>query len=252
MKTTSLILAAMVTIMLASCNQNGSASSDDSADSTSTEAVNTESADDAADANDATAKLTERDMLWTELHKAFDVKGGVGIKSFVNATLDALTGGYEFGEEDDVTFDEKNGYFAYFEEGDGSCRYRGSYWKRDDGSQLFIISYQLTEYTPENQLGKAGEISSVWGYTSNRIETVGEDGEESIYRFETGFCAWIYDAQQKRLLPLDTPPIDGWTALSEHRFLDLPQHGKNIEMLVGQPGEEPTTETLEWNGMGFN
>ena len=179
--------------------------------------------------------------MWNTFGKTVNVKGGVGIEQFVTAILETKPNEWHH----KPVYDKKNGYFSYFEEGAGSITYNVSYWNRKDGKKLVILSYR------ENDFGKKVKPqSSTWGYFSSL--QYGE-AETDILNMETGFRAYLYDAAKKQLVPMATPPFNGFpNPLDSQYFLELPQNGKDIVVCEKVNFEEEIKHTLKWNGMTFD
>ena len=180
--------------------------------------------------------------IWQQLGKNFKVKGGVGIQQFVKS-LDILSD--DFLEPE--MFDVKNGYFAFYEEGDGRMKYNASYWNRKDGTKLFIVSYDNCGYMPQATIKK---ISSRWGFY-NVVSM--EDDPDMKYFYDTGFRVYQYDETTKQLIPLDNPPFNGWVQKqTNHCFLELPCKGKDIRIRDVRGEEDIRYHLLKWNGMTFD
>lgn len=178
--------------------------------------------------------------MWVKFNKPFKVKGGVGIEQFAKA-LDLLAED-DWGES---VLDKKNGYFSFFDEGDGSIRFRAAYWNRKDGKRLFIVSYQNVETAVEY----VEPIVSPWGFCK-MWDDADPNGCGTIQ--DTGFMAYLYNPSKQQLEPMATPPVRDWGQNKlRHYFLELPQHGKNITVHQEESQGESTTFVLEWTGLDF-
>lgn len=177
---------------------------------------------------------------WQTLNKKFDVKGGAGIEQLV-MSLGIFSKDYL--EPDN--FDKKNGFFEFFEEGDGHCKYNACYWNRSDGKKLFIISYDCIEC---ETLKSFEDVTSPWGYCEMQ-----DTNEEYAYIYDTGCMAYIYNEATKQLVPMKTPPFKGLDmSKRNHYFLELPQKGKDIIVREHLTWEITVSHTLKWNGMAFD
>lgn len=181
---------------------------------------------------------------WQTYNKTLSVKGGVGIVQFVKA----ITGNDPGDWFADPVYDKRNGYFTYGEEGDGHIEYHVSYWNRTDGKKLVIISYY------DFSFGKMSpNLSSPWGYRSSTktiADGVADDEGETL---ETGCCAYLYDEARQQLVPMVTPPFNGYSSSKSVNFLlILPQKGKDIKLKRFYPDGVSTLSTLKWNGMSFD
>lgn len=186
----------------------------------------------------------EKTPMWRTLGKTVQVKGGVGIEQFVEAIFGIKRDDWDY----DPEFDKRNGYFHYFQEGDGHTSYYVSYWNRKDGKKLVLVSYDTTEF------GKRIEKrTSPWGCMSTfkvDAESVGSD--EGIIT-DTGFRAYLYDDVKKQLVPLPSPPFNGFdNPVQKHYLLQLPQHGKDIRVREQTGYCEHVYHLLKWNGMTFD
>ena len=181
---------------------------------------------------------------WNTYGKTLNVKGGVGIEQFVTAILDTRPNEWSR----DPVYDRKNGYFSYFEEGAGSVNYNVCYWNRKDGKKLVIMSYR------ENDFGKrTNPQSSAWGYFSSYNYDEANPQSEDAIQMETGFRAYLYDEAKKQLVPLATPPFNGFPNPQDaNYFLELPQQGKNIMVYESVSYDQKIRHTLKWNGMTFD
>lgn len=192
-----------------------------------------------------------REPLYLELAQDFKVNGKPGIQSFVEA-LPVYN--KEYGWYNDPEFDTRNGFFHYGEEGDGGVYYYGCIWKRDDGKRLFILSYRESSWNEykgcKERFTRHG--GSPWYYASTELWMCGENMDQISYLDEdTGFAAYLFNEDTNTLELLSEPPFNGWQAKNVHRFLILPQKGKDIEVEEGV-FEETVTSTLKWNGMTFD
>lgn len=192
----------------------------------------------------------EQEPIFWALAGNFKVEGAPCVQSFVEA-LPIYS--KEYGWYNDPEIDNRNGFFQYSEEGSGGLFYYGAVWRRKDGSRLFILSYRETEWTDSE--GRTERFTrhsgSPWYYSSTEVMMGGENQDEkSFLDHDTGFAAYLYNEATHTLELLPEPPIDGWQPQETHRFLILPQKGKDIEVQEGVD-EEPTSYTLKWNGMTF-
>jgi hypothetical protein len=178
----------------------------------------------------------------------YPVKGEPNIKSFVEAVLG------EMGEEEGF-FDMRNGYWKQSSEGDGRLSYNAAYWNRTNGSKLFIISYEHTQAVTLDP--RTGEVkrglthaSSPWMYFD---VTPDEDSDNYGLSRETGYVAFLYDAKSKTLKPVyDISILGDLPEIEDHRYLELPQHGKDIKAREGNPSKGNCRyRTLHWDGMKF-
>jgi len=177
------------------------------------------------------------------------VVGQPNIKSFVSAVLDVDTA-------HEGQFDMRNGYWEFSEEGDGSIRYNAAYWNRTDGSKLFIVSYCATLYVPLNPqtgLPRHGiaTASNPWMFYDFAPS---EDGDGTYgYSYESGYVTYIYDAKRKVLTHVsDMNLLGDMSDVNTHRYLILPQQGKDIKVREGNPHTNDFRyRTLRWNGMKF-
>ena len=203
--------------------------------------------------NGYTAKAQEEEQqppLYLELAHDFKVAGTPCVQSFVEA-LPIYN--KEYGWDDGVVIDNKNGYFEFSQEGSGGLTYRAALWRRTDGKRLFIFSYRMTEWNEyEGRTGRFTRHSgSPWYYSSTEVYMSGENEDQiSFIDYDTGFAAYVYNEATRTLELLPEPPIKGWRAKEAHRLLIVPQHGKDIEVAEGA-SEEKTFYTLSWNGLGF-
>jgi len=182
---------------------------------------------------------------------ALYVNDGLGIRQFVNA-LGLIPAGSEWDEG--TEFDAKNGYFSFSQEGDGHVNYNAAIWNRKDGTKLFIFSYSRCElqmsYNPESDT----DFVSPWGKVTF-TNTIKIGTEEGRYFQDTGYRAFVYDAKQKALMPLEESPFVGLPESQLHRFFELPQQGKDIQVREFDPTNydiDPVYHTLKWNGMTFD
>ncbi len=184
--------------------------------------------------------------MWNNYGKTVQVKGGAGIEQFVEAIL-----GYKPDDwSRDPVYDKRNGFFHYYEEGSGHIEYYVSYWNRNDGKKLVIMSYDEADFgkpiTPQ---------SSPWGYYSTTMVADNDmESEAEGVNTDTGFRAYLYDEAKKQLTPLTTPPFNGFdNPVKNHYLLMLPQQGKDIR--VREQKDEAgffVYHTLKWNGMTFD
>lgn len=188
----------------------------------------------------AQVSLWAGEPYWMQFDKSVTVKGTPNIESFV----EAIFGTPKSDWSTDPVWDLRNGYFAYSEEGDGHLQLNVSYWNRKDGKKLVVVSYSTGEF------GQIPAEASVWGYRdSERIE-VG-DGYDYVNE-ETGFRAYLFDAQSKKLVPMQTPPVKGWTNVKQnHYYLELPQKGKDIRVREKAYSYYNKIHYLRWNGTEF-
>ena len=179
----------------------------------------------------------------------YPVEGAPGIKSFVQAVLDR-----NIAEEGEM--DVRNGYWTFSEEGDGRLTYNAAYWNRTNGSKLFIISYESTGYVEMDK--RTGEVkrglshaSSPWMYYD-----VTSDKNDPNYGLtcETGTVVFRYDPKVKTLEPIyDLSILGDIPEIEDHRYLILPQQGKNIKVREGNPmNGDFRYRMLYWDGMKFN
>lgn len=183
--------------------------------------------------------------MWNQYGKIFKVKGGVGIEQFVEAILDTKKGDWDH----EATYDKKNGFFHYFEEGAGHIEYFVAYWNRKDGKKLVMMSYDTSDFTPKPVAPK----SSPWGYSHAWKAEVGPDDEPCYILTETGFRAYLYNEAKQQLEPLQTPPVNGWDGPSKGHFqLRLPRSGKDITVREEKTMNNYVYHWLKWNGTTFD
>lgn len=182
--------------------------------------------------------------FWNTCGKKLQVKGGAGIEQFVEAILNTKPNEWDT----DATYDKKNGYFHFYQEGAGSVEYCVSYWNRTDGKKLVIMSYSSNDFGK-----KKAPVSANWGYISTfALDAEGVSADEGIV-CETGFRAYLYDANTKTLNPLQAPPFNNFAQpVKAHYFLQLPQKGKDIIVREKKSLEETVYHSLKWNGMTFD
>lgn len=180
-------------------------------------------------------------LIYNTFSNSFDVEGAPNIKSFVKAV---------FGESaSNGTMDIKNGYWTLHEEGSGSTSYNAAYWNRTDGSKLFIISYSLIEFVTLPR--KITMSSNPWLYYT---VTPLEDNDGQGIEEETGYLTYLYNAASHKLEPIfDMSILGNMADIYEHRYLLLPQHGKDIKVREGSRFKgQYRYRTLRWDGMKFH
>lgn len=201
-----------------------------------------------AGAEDSCGEEAANSLVYNMLTDAGERKvvGQPNIKSFVTAVLDKET--LEEGE-----LDMRNGYWEYFQEGDGHIKYNAAYWNRTDGSKLFVISYHtggIVYTNPQTGAPKHGVTwsSSPWMYYD--VKPL-EDGDDMQY--ETGYITYLYDASRKVLTPVyDMSLLGNMDEIQQHRYLILPRQGKDIKVQEGEPRTSNFRyRTLRWDGMKF-
>jgi len=183
--------------------------------------------------------------LWNTYGKTLPVKGGVGIVQFVEAIFDYKPDDWSR----EATYDRKNGFFHYYEEGAGHVEYYVSYWNRNDGKKLVIMSYDSSDF------GNAIKpVSSPWGYISSfDLEDEGMPDVQGAITVDTGFRAYLYDEAKSQLVPLQSAPFNNMgTPVRKHYLLQLPQKGKDIRVREEEELGVMVYHTLKWNGMTFD
>ena len=179
--------------------------------------------------------------FWDDYGKTFNVNGGAGIEQFVTAILQTKPDEWST----DPIYDKRNGYFEYHEEGSGSVTYNVCYWNRKDGKKLVLLSYYTSDFGE-----RVNPQSSAWGYYSSF--QYGEN-DTDIFNAESGFRAYLYDEAKKRLVPMATPPFNGFpNPVNNHYFLQLPREGKDIIVRETVDLYESVYHTLKWNGLTFD
>lgn len=193
----------------------------------------------------------EQRLLFQELAGNFKVEGKPCVQSFVEA-LPVYS--KEYGWCNDPEIDNRNGFFHYGEEGAGGVFYYGCIWKRDDGSRLFIFSYKESGWNEYKGVTErfTRHGGSPWYYSSTEVWMAGENEDiPSCLEEDTGFAAYTFNEATSTLEMLPEPPFNGWQAKDAHRFLVLPQKGKDIAVQEGVFGDF-VSSTLKWNGMTFD
>lgn len=177
---------------------------------------------------------------WQKLQQTFNVKGGVGIEQFVKSLGNILP---QYLEPEN--FDKKNGYFSFFEEGDGHYGIDGCYWNRSDGKKLFILSYTQTEtYASE----APDDVVSQWGFCNSY-----PDNDDHYTIYDSGCMTYLYNDATKQLVPMAAPPFNGLDLnCRKHYYLKLPQSGKDIAVYEKITDEIKLSHTLKWNGKSFD
>ena len=187
-----------------------------------------------------------RPMLYNELDADFMVNGTPNIRSFVEATLGSL--GYEFEPEN---YDLRNGYFQITEEGDGMFRVNAAYWNRNDGKKLFIISWDNTGVEFADK--RTGECRGVKYASSPWMHFDVENAGDGYYRTEeSGYLTYIFNEKTRMLeLKYDISILGNLSEFNGHRYLILPQKGKDIKVMEKDGDGNCRYRTLRWNGMSF-
>lgn len=193
-------------------------------------------------------------MMYDLIDMPFEVEGTPNIESFVTALpfFDK-----EFLVYEEPLVDKKNGYFYYSSEGAGGVRYHAAYWNLKDGNKLFIFSWWCADFVM-NELGSGKLFGTVEAHNDwYRYSVIGDiEKDESLFSIDTGFRAYLYDKNTHRLVPYNKMPITGMPETTNHRFLILPQNGKDIKVeefvYDSMEGRLVGTHTLKWNGEGFN
>jgi len=204
--------------------------------------------------------INTHELIYDKLDWTFKVWGNPNIQSFCDALpmFDA-----DFWDECEYTLDKANGYFSFSEEGDGSIRYDAAIWNRKDGTKLFIISWRECEtivYQKDTEkLFGTQHAQNPWF----KYDVVGEkapnanvDGMAFRHGIDTGCRAFTYDKETSTLGTLEMPPFNKMPNTKAHRFLELPQKGKDIKVheVIYHDDLETTEEvhTLKWNGDSFD
>lgn len=189
-------------------------------------------------------------VMHASLFDTYKIEGAPNIESFMQAlhVYDKEAGWFT-----DPEIDKANGYFHYFEEGSGHLELYGACWNRKDGKKLFIVSYELCDFavheghTEEYCLAGGSEF---YYASANKWP---EADENTFIDYDTGFAAFIYNSETKKLEPLHEPPFNGWGECKTNRFLILPKKGKDIKVRDGVLDDSRYTyHMLKWNGMTFD
>lgn len=184
--------------------------------------------------------------FFDQYNMPFKVNGGIGIEQFISA----LNIEGEYGWSNEATFDKANGYFSYSEEGDGAYRLNASYWNRTDGKKLFILAFYISEFLYPNF--SATERTNNW----SKVRLCQPDPENNDIHLvvESGFLAYIYDADSQMLVPMTESPFNNMPDTNYMMSFKLPQKGKNIEVELFNINdfENSTTHTLKFNGLTFD
>lgn len=186
-------------------------------------------------------------MMADELDGNFKVTGAPNIKTFVEATLGKA--GYEF---DNDHFDIRNGYFDFFEEGDGSTWVNAAYWNRNDGKKLFIISWNIVSLIPDH-LNK-GKMKGVQFASSPWMRfDITRESEDFFRSKDSGYLTYIYNEKTRTLeIKYDMSLLGNMPEASTHRCLILPRNGKDIKVKEeNSNGVGYRYRTLKWNGLTF-
>lgn len=238
------VLALLFGAIMTSCsnNTNNNAPASDNTDSEITSAdTDTDEA-----AYEESYEQHQFPYFFDEYHKSFKVNGGVGIEQFISA----LNIEGEYGWPSEPTLDKANGYFSYSEEGDGAYRLNASYWNRTDGKKLFILAFYVSEFLYTNQV--VTERTNIW----RKVRVCHPDPENKDVRLavESGFLAYIYDADSQMLVPMTESPFNNMPDTNFMMSFKLPQKGKNIEVELFNINdfENSTTHTLKFNGLTFD
>lgn len=245
------LLSAVLLLAFAACGAQNKDKGEDTNDTTINAQLPSDESSEMRDEmllNDSNAsRLT---TLNTQLQSTFKVEGTPNIEKFIRA-LPLFDKEFEW--DSCAEIDKKNGYFYYFEEGDGAFEVYGALWNRKDDKKLFIVSYRQSELKPFKGHTEPFCISgdSKWYYIS--ADRWGNElSEEEFIECESGFMAYLYNPTTKKLEPLPEPPFKNWANSTSHRLLHLPQKGKDIEVKEYQLGsEDPKEYILRWNGMTF-
>lgn len=187
------------------------------------------------------------------LYASIKVKGTPNVQSFVES-LPIYS--EEYGWYADPEIDKKNGYFHYFEEGSGHVDYYGAVWNRNDGSKLFIFSFDDCDWNEHEDHTETFNIKIYqnYYYLGACAFRPNEDSPVSFLDYITGCAAYLYNPDTKTLDFLPEPPFNKCPQTTTRRQFILPQHGKDITIIDGfdLEGEELTKHTLKWNGRDFD
>ncbi|MCF0203560.1 MAG: hypothetical protein HUK08_09370 [Bacteroidaceae bacterium] len=186
------------------------------------------------------------------LNRSFKMAGGTSITCFAQALSEYLPFDAKANPDpdgpDETIIDNANGYIHQYIDGSGDYTVDYAVWQCSDGKRLYIVSYYTTEpIYPGISRPKPGKCSETH---FSGIINLTTDGEHQAVA-NTGYQAYLYNAQTKMLEPIEFPadrikkPSPGVTPLYK---LFLPRKGKNIEGRIGTNGEKQEIFRLVWNG----
>ncbi|MCF0202732.1 MAG: hypothetical protein HUK08_05140 [Bacteroidaceae bacterium] len=190
--------------------------------------------------------------LGVNLNRSFKMAGGTDIVCFAKALSKYLP--IDMSDRESATVDKANGYICYGGEGSGGYKVNYAVWKCSDGKRMYVVSYRISDwYAPkkmESRKQTGTHLRVVYNYGNG-------SSQDNFLTVWSGYQAYIYNPTTKMLEPIKFPvdkmkqPKKG---AAESYFLNLPQRGKDIEVIMSIVNEDRDESfKLKWNGKnGFN
>ena len=177
-----------------------------------------------------------------KLANTFKVKGGAGIVQFAKAVSSVLP--YD---QATAVVDKRNGFISDYSEGDGHYEMNMCYWRCDDGTKLFVVSYSIATSTNKK---KAPIGRNTLCHYSAVHPVEGAHGQYEIHNI--GYACFSYDESSSTLFPVDLPFdfMPEAMGIENAYYLELPQNGKDIVVRMGV-GHDIDHTLYKWNGQGW-